>query len=60
MKKLFEGILRFAVGVFAFFAPVLIIMFLYTGLTDQRYWQVVFGVAAAVLLYKASQWLDWL
>ena len=60
MKKLFEGILRFVVGVFAFFAPVLIIMFLYTGLAHQRYWQVVFGVVTAVLLYKATHWLDWL
>lgn len=60
MKKLFEGILRFVVGVFAFFAPVLIFMFLYTGLTELRYWQVVFGVVTAVLLYKATRWLDWL
>lgn len=59
MKKLFEGILRFVVGVFAFFAPVVIIVCFCAAFSAGRYRDLFLAAILLYLDYKATQWLDW-
>lgn len=60
MKKLLEGILRFAVSVFAFFAPVAIIVCFCAAFSVGRYRGLFLATILLYLDYKAVTWLDWL
>lgn len=58
MKKFFYGLLRTVAWLFVIAAPVLIFMFIYTGISQIRYWPLVIGIGMLWLLLRVHRWLD--